>query len=519
MTVGRVVLLATKSISEVESALTSALLNPDPRVRAAAARVVAVVDDGRLVDDVVAAVAAERDAQAGAELVRTVLLLRGQPAREWVEPHARRLGGPAMAVLAAWLARHDHPRFVAVLPEAAKAPGAPFRSLLGAIALAADDRQSTVDVLRAWLPVAPERAWQAALADSLTSPGDISRAEDLLLEALRSGNTAVRLETIWFLVKADARGDRLPTRIVAAAETAATAQAGGWDIFGLELIARSAARRKAVDRADFLRQEAAIGRLLANADLKRLTASESAAINERLTKAGLSTDELAELRDPRSSPTSFPPARTIDPWLPGLLEEIGRATECVLPRATGHGIARVTFRPDGRPRRAELDVTSMPPACVPVLHALAMTGFADEERRIGERSSQSQVLPLTPAFFNCNKPRSAESLRASVPYVHVDEAEGPFLTRKVHGRMPSLPAEVQRSGRPSDITAELMVSESGCVASVRVTSGSGSDAANVAVVRGMSEWVYNPVALKGVPQVFSIVERIRFAWKSTGPPR
>ncbi|MBA3639438.1 MAG: hypothetical protein M3541_00395 [Acidobacteriota bacterium] len=68
--------------------------------------------------------------------------------------------------------------------------------------------------------------------------------------------------------------------------------------------------------------------------------------------------------------------------------------------------------------------------CIPVLHALAMTGFADDERHIVENREQLQVLPFTPRFVSCQQPRVLRKVQGSSAYVHLKESEAPFITER-----------------------------------------------------------------------------------------
>jgi TonB family protein len=200
--------------------------------------------------------------------------------------------------------------------------------------------------------------------------------------------------------------------------------------------------------------------------------------------------------------------------MPGLLEETAAAAGCALPLATAFGIARVTFRADGRARKVDLDVTGLPSPCVAVLHALAVTGIADEQRRVAENIAQVQVAPFNTPWVGCVRAASRSAQGSTQPYIHLGEEDQPFFSPKVRADLPALPREVQKAGRPGDVTAELMVSETGCVSAVRVTDGSGNPLADAAVVRAMAGWAYTPVKLGDVPRPFSTVDRIGFYWTS-----
>ena len=134
----------------------------------------------------------------------------------------------------------------------------------------------------------------------------------------------------------------------------------------------------------------------------------------------------------------------------------------------------------------------MSPACVSVLQALAMTTFADEDRRLVPSHRQAQVLPMTSGYVGCHAARPGPS---SLPPMSIDDA---FQLRKIRDAQPAFPAEVRKSRIPAAVTANLTISDTGCVTGVRVVQGSGLEAADVAVVAAMARWEYLPVRVDGV---------------------
>src|SRR6185503_3920531 len=105
LTVGEVILLANSADPGTPAALRGALASPDPAVRAAAGRVIAVVPHGELRPALISALAREQNGAAGAEFVRDLLHLSNGALLAFVEPQAKRLGQDAVLALAVWLAR------------------------------------------------------------------------------------------------------------------------------------------------------------------------------------------------------------------------------------------------------------------------------------------------------------------------------------------------------------------------------------------------------------------------------
>lgn len=116
---GAIVLLADSEGHTADGELRHALLDPDPRIRIAAARVAAAGDHRELLANIVGALLREQDGDAGAELVRDALLLGGERDLALIDRQAVRLGPRAVAAKAEWLARTRPQQFLEALPTLA----------------------------------------------------------------------------------------------------------------------------------------------------------------------------------------------------------------------------------------------------------------------------------------------------------------------------------------------------------------------------------------------------------------
>lgn len=502
LSAGAVTLLVVKPLPEIETSLRAALAEGEPRVRAAAARVLSVKDDGRMADALVAALIKERDQVAAAEMIRTLLLLRGRPALNLAEEQAGRIGGRAHASLAIWVSRNEPARLVALLPGIVRSPGVPVRPLAAAVGTAARDEAVAVPVLRAWMAQAPPDTWAAVLDQVIASSRDLERVQSVVEEALGAGDSTLREQTVWALLDAAAHEIRIPRRLAEVAR--APAPAGeGWERAGRELLSRHVGKADRTDLSQFLQQQKALGRLLRVLPLEVLTSAEAAIVASRVPGAA-TPDGRRRVPARASAPLS---ASTMVPWLPGLLPEAISASGCRLPGRPIAAVARMTFRADGRPRRVDLDPGQLSPACVGVLQALATTTMADEDRRIVESHRQSQVLPMALAYVGCHALRPPT--RASGP-VPVDHA---LQLRKIRDVSPGFPPEVRESRIPARVTAELAITETGCVSSVRILQGSGLDSADVAVVAAMAGWEYLPVQVDGIAVPVVTTTTITFTFR------
>ena len=107
-------LLETAANRIDEPRLSAALIHPDPSVRAAGARLIAVFSVAPLAEPVAVALQKETDPRAGAELARALLCLRGVSAVPSAQAAADRLGALAKGVVKTWQERNDAPVVAAV---------------------------------------------------------------------------------------------------------------------------------------------------------------------------------------------------------------------------------------------------------------------------------------------------------------------------------------------------------------------------------------------------------------------
>src|SRR5687768_5764521 len=101
LTPGAVLLMAGGTSIDM-TVLAAALADPNPLVRAAAGRVVAVFGIAKHAGAIVNALEKETDAGAAAEFVRALLIIRGDAALPFIEAQVQRIGGAAADVLAQW---------------------------------------------------------------------------------------------------------------------------------------------------------------------------------------------------------------------------------------------------------------------------------------------------------------------------------------------------------------------------------------------------------------------------------
>ena len=246
---GAVLLLAGKDDTASLSALKTALLSSEPSIRATAARVIGTGAYPTLAADVTAALARERDPDAGTEMLRDVLWLGGDSALSTADEQAHRLGPAAAFVVAGWLARMSPQRLLERIPALAATPDSRPR-LIRILEMGAAQHPEMADALQhAWQGLPAEDADAASASDrakpslrwlsaapitaALVTPLDPSLMSTLL-DASSCKPTADRAGLAGIVFRPDGRpahvelgAERLPAGCVAAlAALARTTVAG-----------------------------------------------------------------------------------------------------------------------------------------------------------------------------------------------------------------------------------------------------------------------------------------------------
>lgn len=498
-TVGDVVLLSTRTAAERTGPLGQALTAEDPRVRAAAARVMAVTTAPELQETLSQALARESSPQAGAEQVRAMLLLKGASLAAVVEPHARRIGGAAVVAYIEWLAGHDPARLataLAAVPDTAgtgRRNGALDRAVMRA---ASDGSAVRFDVLQAWSRVAPVDSWRSVLQGSLRLEADVRAAEGTLATALRSEQEHIREETVWFLLDALAAGNSPPQALLAAVERPSAID--DWEAYGRELLYRHTQRAAPVDASRFLASKESIHRLGAIRRLNLLSPPEVAELQKRLPNLPAGPVGL-----PASEPVK---ARTVQVWAEGLVSELARSAGCSLGNSVVAGIASVTFRSDGRLKRIEVDRGQLPERCVPVLQALAMTTIAEVHRPMHEDQQQWVILPLSRASAAC-----LDRMVNPTGIVGRQVGDAVITTpRKIRDVKPQYPRSMLEARRGGTVILEATISDDGCTRDLHVVRSSGADALDVAGLLAVTQWLYEPTRLNGAPIPVQMTVSVNF---------
>jgi hypothetical protein len=181
LTPGNVALLVQPQGLVNTKRLAEAIADPQPAVRAVAARVSGMLVRTDLAPTLLQALEREQDPVAGAQQIRALLYIRKLQVLPVVRPAAAKLGGGAAHVVAEWLARREPVEFASTAAELLQSISAANATQLGLLGTVAAVQQPAERdrITRAMASLSSPPAWVAYLGRSLwTDEGspDSSRA-------------------------------------------------------------------------------------------------------------------------------------------------------------------------------------------------------------------------------------------------------------------------------------------------------------------------------------------------------
>lgn len=491
LTLGDVALIANAPASEGADLLGRALLDPDPRVRLVAARVIGSTGRAGLSTPMIGALARERDPAVGAELVRDLLYVGKTAAIDIVKPQVRRLGEAAALAYAEWLARVEPDRFIAALPELLASSGKRSGQLADLASIAARNHDKADAVRRAWMAVTPDRGWTAFLEAAFHPPTEIDTAASVFEEALRSPRPAVREETVWFVIAALSNERRVPASVLDAALPGDYPGQSRWEAFGRDLIARQQGKAKSVDASELLKSEGDdhYDRVSALRGLRELTGAERAEVTARVGE---------RRRGPNFTPTTAG-TRTMPVLAPGLISSTLERAGCHPRTAAAAGITELTYGADGRVSKLAFDPGGLTASCQMALTALARLVVADVED--GSTESQMVILPMSPAFLACSMEPDAPP---SDPPASVG-GPGPIKApSKLRDVKPEYPEGAIARRIQGVVVIGTTIATTGCMRSGRVVRS--IPPLDVPALVAVMQWAYSPTLVNGqaVPVIMTV---------------
>jgi len=515
LTMGRLALMAGTPDAALVAALRRALDDADPGLRFIAARLAGTLKVVSLEDALRSRIAPETNDWVAAEIIRALLVIDTPSAREAVESG---LGTTPMRIqsYALWLARPAPDRLIAAVPKLTTALG-PSADLSRPLRLAGAQHPALREqLLRTALDSGAAGTWKGMV---LSAPsGESPVMVDLLRDALRSPNAAIREHTVWQVVGwVERKADLAPT-LVSEAVTIAADQPMSWERFGRELVARHGSKTSPVDRSAWLKEQAALP--TARSEFTRswpaplLTAQELAVAREVRGSSWpqpLSPEQQKAIDTlPSRVPDALPqsPLRTVPaPWQ-GFLASVLDASGCRTSASQQYGAISVGYRPDGRIASAAADQAGLADACLPALGAIARVTLADDTRPVDSSARQWLVLSTNDAIVACADIPSvpASAVRSGESSGALGQITEPRRIRDVRPMYP--PSQVQARAQGS-VIVHTVITTSGCVKNAQVMR-SVNPALDLAAVIAVLQWRFSPLLVDGKPFETDLTTTVNF---------
>ena len=504
LTPGRVALLGNKLDDEAIGRLRAGLSDPDPLVRAVAARVAGIARVTALPPAVADALGRERDEMAAAEMLRALIFFDTAETRAAVDRYVQQAKGPAAGVYFEWFARGPVDRVAERAEELLAVIGKADDQLAPALARTIfRNRDAAQRLLRAWLRAASPQGWRSVL-DYVG--GDFADAEvPVMTEALAASHAETRAETVWAIVRRLALG--LP--VAAATLDAATAAADGArppeadgqvsrELVGREIIARRHRKAQTPDRAPFLKAQGNRYQsdLRALLGFPELTPSELGAVRDALgpmaSKLPLDVPrEQASIRIGRRTSMRILPVLS-----PRVLSDVLEVSKCGVQDRARFSFYEISYRPDGRPASLTLEPGLSEP-CFAAVSALGRMTLADPMAAALAGKPQIVVVPMHREHVECvSTATAAPPARIGTPVggASPGRLEPP---KKVRDVRPVYPEPARQARLQGMVVIESMITGTGCVTDAVVLS-SVHPSLDYAAMQAVSQWKFSPTLLNGV---------------------
>jgi len=478
--------------------LTAALADPQPLVRATAARIAAVRDVKPLIAPLREAIARETDSSAAREEICALALIGSTDDVAF-----------AAAASAKWPAGVDDALALAIARRGGTEALSLYESLLRERPIGTREeffrtmlwgREALIPLTGSRLIARSDAPGWSALLSTLCDAA-VAMPAGILTAALTSPAEPMRYHSLHYLVHGYAPDpSKLPAELNDVVKRRAEASSNRED-FARVLIARMlGAERQDDPRWTEWLESAEAGELLGRDDrvLQYLTDAEYAVLHNRCR-----TDADCSLPEKRIPPLKIPmqevapPAFNLPDVLPaGLVHDIVRETKC---RDEWLGVLTATVDTAGRVQSAPIDIDTAA-NCKAALGEILRLSFATNT------SLRSPVTgPVIVVKGRGDEPcldwevpekvNSARLVRIGGP------VKMPVLKRRVEPQFPDV-ARYQMhdaGGRDAVIILQAVISTTGCVRSLRFLAQTPLPALNGAAAMALSKWTFVPAYLNGQP--------------------
>jgi TonB family protein len=501
-TPGTVALMVEPKTSADVLLLGTVIGDPDPAVRAVAARVAGLLSRKSLAAPLQDLLEREQDVTAAVEQVRALLYLRGVEILPQARAAATRLGTPVRSTIDEWLARNQPEQFAASIPDLLRDyPDADSRIFASLAALAVRQTPAVRDrVTRSFTEVASGPDWREFLVGLGT---DID--PPVISKGLTATLPAVREATIWFVVTYGTQIRTMPSPDVKSAidsiAVPATSDDTEWAAFGRELLGRRSGKSHIADGSATIARHALThsddARTLATAP--ELTTAEHSALRSVIPK--LAPWVPVKNKTPTVKPVDEmakdkPRIRTFPSIAPGAFSSLLATVGCTLPSDSGaFGAAQVWFKADGRPIRIAMDSTTLTANCAPVIDYLARLTVAPPDLPVRADVPQWLFISMDRDVVRCMDERSQASSSAERTQRVGGKIKVPRKTKDVR---PVYPQLMQRARIAGVVIIQATITATGCIASAEVLRSIVLPI-DIEALKAVSGWRFTPTELDGIP--------------------
>jgi TonB family protein len=491
-------LVLQKDSAAIVDPLRTALQSDDALSRATAARIVAVRDVKQLVHDVRVALDRESDPAAAREQLRALALL-GDPADI----------DDAIAKTAKWPASLDNDLAIAIARRGGiEAVDLYFSKLSGLRSISRDAffrvalwgrPQATTFAASRLIGARDEPGWNSFLR--VLEESSVAVNPGVVAAALNSGSEPIRVNTVWYVVRAYAPDPSKLPQVIGDAIAADTDVKSTREEFGRELVRRmSGLEKRDSDRFNDWLQSPEADPLLGHvgdAVYALLTDREYATRHNRcgMMPAGCAMPAKRPANKRSIAPTDVRPAAF---QLPGELPA-GLADRVVRCQTSWLGLLSVTVDTAGRVQSVEPRPNMSFGACVKDIETILRLSYATNTSVLSPLSMPDVIVSHAQGDTLCldEDPPSNETAAA------LTRVGGKVMAPvKIHSVDPIFPPRARESmpvGASSIVMLEAVITKKGCVRSVRPIAQSPYPELNSAAIFAMSQWKFSPGRLDGKP--------------------
>ena len=490
-------LVHEKDEAVLTESLRAGIAAPEPLVRAAAARVIAVRGLTALLPLLRDTVKTEPDTTAAREQIRALALLGDNDDVT-----------AALSAASRFPAGMDNAAAMAVARRGGSSAVDLYRTTLRSTRMsnAAEFFRVALWGRGALLPytgsrliaTADEPGWRGLLAALLHSNGAMN--VPVMVASLTASSEGIRAASIWYLVHAYAMDPQsMPQELREKLNEPRAELSSDREDFGLEL----ARRMLGGEKKDDPRWQ----RFIQSDEADQLFAGELAALQYltdeeyrlRYARCEVQTREC-EMPRKRSrwtipSVVVAPPAFDLPSMLPaGLADAILEGERC---SDVWIGVTDVTVDPAGRVQSIDLKKIETRPNCRRALETLLRVSYA---------TNTSLRSPFTAPVMLVRPSRAGLCLDEDPPDASITSTfrvsgavQAPKVRKRVEPKFPESTRRAMGSARNVLVVVEAVISKNGCVRSLRLVEQSPYPELNGAAVMALAQWTFAPGTLDGKP--------------------